>query len=152
MYATNISNRGPIAFGEGFGRAARKARGLGDATSYPTSAIPNPPSLVAAPSAQLVQPPWSTNPLQFVSPQQAIASGLDPTAVYAAWSNRVNSYPSSQAAVNAGIAPATVTELWTGGNPPAAKKNYAPLFLALGGAAVLAFLGQWQKLGSKEAR
>jgi hypothetical protein len=140
--------RGPIAFGtrrpgwDGPVRGA--AAGLGS-YSIPSSATPNPPGLTSGPSPLLVQPPWTSNPLQFASPQSAIAAGLDPTTVNTAWANLVNSYPSSQAAVNGGVAPGTVTELWNGGAQPAPpswwKKN-SLLLIAGVGAAALAFAGK----------
>jgi hypothetical protein len=55
----------------------------------------------------------SQNPLDYISPQAAIASGLDATAVYTAWSKGLAQYPTQQAALNAGIPAGVVTQLWT---------------------------------------
>lgn len=79
---------------------------------------PNAP-LVANTKNPLLGATFSQNPLDYVSPQAAIAAGLDAGAVKTAWAAQVNSFPSVQDAINAGIAPTVVTELWAGGNLPA---------------------------------
>lgn len=145
-YMFHSHHQNPIAFGVSRRRNFRGAlQGLG----ADSSAVPNPPNLTAPPNPQLVQPPTSANPLNYVSPQQAIAQGVDPATANAAWAQLVNSYASVQDAVNAGLAPTVVTDLWTGGAVPAPVpwwKKYAPLLLAGGGAALL-ILG-----GKREAR
>lgn len=150
-YVGNPRRQNPIAFGtrrRGWNGPVRGRGlgGLGNGTSIPSSATPNPPGLTAGPNPLLVQSPISSNPLNFASPQSAIAAGLNPAQVTAAWTALVNSYPSVQTAINAGIAPGVATELWNGGTPPAAPlpwyKKYAVLLLAGGGAALLAFAGK----------
>jgi hypothetical protein len=144
-YVTNPCRRSPIAFGSrrrGYDGPVR-GRGLG-ADPIPSSSSPNPPGLVAGPSPLLVQSPVSANPLDFVSPQSAIAAGLPAAAVNAVWTQKVNSFPSVQTAINAGLAPAVVTEFWNGGPPPVAPpwwKRNLPLLIAGGGAVLLAFAG-----------
>jgi hypothetical protein len=52
------------------------------------------------------------NPTDYVSPQSAIAAGLNPAAVNAAWAQGLAKYPTQQAAIAAGIAPTVITQLW----------------------------------------
>jgi hypothetical protein len=68
----------------------------------------------------------SSDPLDYISPQSAIAAGLEPSAVYAAWSNSLRSQiasgkiKSQQDAIAQGWAPGVVTELWTQASSAAA--------------------------------
>jgi hypothetical protein len=80
---------------------------------------PNPPSQPGVnPAIQqayknlLSQQQASQDPLDYVSPQAAIAAGLDPTMVYAAWSKGLARFPTQNAAINAGIPAGVVTQLW----------------------------------------
>lgn len=147
-YVTNPARRSPIAFGvrrRGYSGPIR-GNGLSGLGDVPSSATPNNPVFNAAPSPQLVQPPTSSYPLDYASPQSAIAAGLDQTKVNTAWTAYVNSFPGVQAAINAGLAPGVVTEYWNGGPGPAAPppwyKKYAVLLIAGGGAVLLALAGK----------
>jgi hypothetical protein len=149
-YVTNPARRSPIAFGvrrRGYSGPVHGNGLSGPADAgVPSSATPNPPNLTSGPSPQLVQSPASSYPLDYVSPQSAIAAGLDPTKVNTAWTAYVNSFPGVQAAINAGLAPGVVTEYWNGGPGPAPPlpwyKKYAVLLLAGGGAVLLALAGK----------
>jgi len=77
-------------------------------------------------------------PLDYISPQAAIAAGLDQTVVYSAWSAAVNQFPNPQAAMDAGVPPGVVTELWNGGPVPAPPDNTKTILLVAG--AIFAFL------------
>lgn len=52
------------------------------------------------------------NPLDYVSPQAAIAAGLNSQVVYDAWAQGLAKYSTQQAAVAAGIPSGVVTQLW----------------------------------------
>jgi hypothetical protein len=130
-----------------FGRSTRRALyGMGDdlspapaedlSTTLDTSTLTTPtasqvyvdPSMINPNSAQGIlvqmqqQATVDQNPTDYVSPQAAIAAGLDPTSVNAAWSTALSRYPTAQAAIAAGIAPAVVTQYYTGpGGTPAAS-------------------------------
>jgi hypothetical protein len=54
----------------------------------------------------------SQNPLDYVSPQAAIAAGLDQGVVMQAWTQALAAFPTPTAAVNAGIPAAVVTQLF----------------------------------------
>jgi hypothetical protein len=54
----------------------------------------------------------SQNPLDYVSPNAAIAAGLDPATVNAAWAKGVARFSTAQDAVNAGINAGVVNSLW----------------------------------------
>jgi hypothetical protein len=163
-YITNPRRQNPISFGSrrrGWDGPVRRGflAGMGDPTAaaaaaasvglpslVPSSAGPDPASLYAPPSPLLVQAPVSSNPLNYVSPQQAIAAGVDPGQATAAWTQYVNSFQSVQQAIQAGVAPTVVTDLWAGGAAPKARiawyKKYAVLLLAGGGAALLMLAGK----------
>jgi hypothetical protein len=91
-------------------------------SSYDTSAIPSVaaapsqpgvnPSMQAAYKNLLTQQQNSQNPLDYVSPQAAIAAGLPAQAVYNAWSAAMARFPSQNAALAAGIPAGVVTQLW----------------------------------------
>jgi len=110
--------------------------------TYVTSAVPNPPGLTSGPNPLNAQAPVSrTNPLDYASPQSAVAAGLDPTVVNAAWAKAINAFPSAAAAVNAGVPAAVVTDMWTGGPGPVPWwKKYPMLTLAGAGALAIAIL------------
>jgi hypothetical protein len=55
----------------------------------------------------------STSPLDYVSPQAAIAAGLNQQTVYNAWAGQMAKYPTMTAAIAAGIPAAIVTQLWS---------------------------------------
>lgn len=65
-------------------------------------------------AAPLTITPPSPDPLGYVSPQAAIAAGLDANTVNAAWTAAVNKYPTAQAAIAAGVPAGVVTSLWKG--------------------------------------
>ena len=54
----------------------------------------------------------STNPLDYTSPQAAIAAGLDANTVMAAWTKSLARFPSPQAAISAGVPAGVVNQLW----------------------------------------
>jgi hypothetical protein len=77
----------------------------------------SPGSLTQGPVPQSLQnlltnmsPP--TDPLSYISPQAAIAAGMDPTTVYNAWAQSMAQFPTQQAALNAGVPAGVVTQLW----------------------------------------
>jgi hypothetical protein len=71
----------------------------------------------------------STDPLDYVSPQAAIAAGLDPNVVYSTWAAKIKQFPTAQAAVAAGVPAGVVTQLYTGpgGKPAISWLDQAPL-------------------------
>ena len=60
----------------------------------------------------------STNPLDYVSPQAAIASGLDPQTCYSAWTKALaqkiasGQIVSQQDAIQQGFPPGLITQMW----------------------------------------
>lgn len=70
------------------------------------------PAVQAAYQNLLTQQQNSQNPLDYVSPQAAIAAGLPSQAVYNAWSAAMAKFPSQQAALNSGVPAGVVTQLW----------------------------------------
>jgi hypothetical protein len=78
----------------------------------PTPLPTNYPPLPAQINANYTAQPMSLDPLNFVSPQAAIAAGADPQKTAAAWTKAVASFPSANAAVAAGIPAGVVTQLW----------------------------------------
>ena len=76
----------------------------------PTGYPPLPAQIKAnyTTNAQLM----TMDPLNFVSPQAAIAAGVDPQKAFTAWTKAVGSFSSQQAAVAAGIPAGVVTSLW----------------------------------------
>lgn len=89
----------------------------------------------------------SQSPLDYTSPQAAIAAGLDPTKVYAAWTASLARFPSPQAAIAAGVPAGVVNQLWQQAHvnaanaaattPPATLFGIPTNMLLLGGAALL---------------
>jgi hypothetical protein len=85
----------------------------------------------------------SQNPLDYTSPQAAIAAGLDPTTVYNAWSKSLARFPSPQAAIAAGVPAGVVNQLWQQSNVAAANAAAASAssfpwgFVAIGAAGLL---------------
>jgi hypothetical protein len=69
----------------------------------------------------------SQSPLDYVSPQAAIAAGLNPTTVYQAWGIGVSKFSSPQAAVNAGIPAGVVNQMWQA-TPVAASSSSGTIF------------------------
>jgi hypothetical protein len=120
----------------------------------------SPGSLTQNPVPQSLQnlltnmsPP--TDPLSYISPQAAIAAGMDPTTVYDAWAAGLARFSTQQDALNAGIPAGVVTQLWGQSRsyvqPPAAPSWFSGTtfgipngVLALGGgtALLLAFAGK----------
>lgn len=136
-----------------------------NAATIPTLAAntpQSPGSLTQGPVPQALQnlltsmtPP--TDPLSFVSPQAAIASGMDPTVVYNAWAQSMARFPTQNAALAAGVPAGVITQLWGQSRnyvqtaaPPASwwsgsTFGVANGTLAIGGAAALllfAFTGK----------
>lgn len=95
----------------------------------------------------------SQNPLDYVSPQSAIAAGIPAANVNAAWSAQMAKYPSTTAAIAAGIPAGVVTQLWAQSRQYAAKAptNWFSqvtggipnswLVLGVGGIFLVAMLG-----------
>jgi hypothetical protein len=93
----------------------------------------------------------SKDPLDYVSPQAAIAAGLPQDAVYAAWTKALARFPSPQAAISAGVPAGVVNQLWQQSNVNAANaaaKSQASsaqlagiLPWAAGGLLLLAVMG-----------
>lgn len=65
----------------------------------------------------------STNPLDYTSPQAAIAAGLDPPTVYTKWMAALAKFPSPQAAISAGVPAGVVNQLWQQSYQNAANKK-----------------------------
>lgn len=105
------------------------------------------PSIQAAYKNLLTTQQPSQNPLDYVSPQAAIAAGLPAQSVYNAWSQALARFPSQQAALNAGVPAGVVTQLWAQSRAavPAASTNTflgVPVtYLLGGGLAILALAG-----------
>jgi hypothetical protein len=85
--------------------------------NIPEGAPPPPTGYPPLPAA--ITPGYTTNaqamtldPLNFVSPQAAIAAGADPTKTFAAWNKAVSTFATPQAAVAAGIPAGVVTSLF----------------------------------------
>jgi hypothetical protein len=89
----------------------------------------------------------STSPLDYTSPQAAIAAGLDPQTVYNAWSAALARFPSPQAAISAGVPAGVVNQLWqsahvTAATTPAPSIGIGTIALVGGGLLFgLALLG-----------
>jgi hypothetical protein len=81
-----------------------------------TPGVQNPsPIAGSASNGRITTVPASTpsnNPLDYTSPQAAIAAGLDATAVMAAWTKSLARFPSPQAAISAGVPAGVVNQLW----------------------------------------
>jgi hypothetical protein len=99
-----------------------------------------------------------TDPLSYVSPQSAIAAGMDPTTVYDAWAQAMAQFPTQNAALAAGIPAGVITQLWGQSRqyvpPPAAPSwwdqttfGISNSVLALGGAGVVLFFAMSGKKG-----
>lgn len=83
----------------------------------------------------------STDPLDYVSPQAAIAAGLPASQVNTSWSTALAKFSTQSAALAAGIAPAVVTQYWAQSRsalPAASSTSSSTLLLIAGGVAVLA--------------
>jgi hypothetical protein len=109
------------------------------------------PSIQAAYKNLLTTQQASQNPLDYVSPQAAIAAGLPAQSVYNAWSAAMARFPTQQAALNAGIPAGVVTQLWAQSRAavPAASTNTflgVPVtYLLGGGLAILVLAGMRKK-------
>jgi hypothetical protein len=68
----------------------------------------------------------STNPLDYTSPQAAIAAGLDPATVYSQWTASLARFASPQAAIAAGVPAGVVNQLWQQSYQNAANAAAAP--------------------------
>ena len=94
----------------------------------------------------------SQSPLDYTSPQAAIAAGLDPQTVYNAWTTALARFSSPQAAITAGVPAGVVNQLWQqahvqAANQPAKFLDQSPLgiknstlLMAGGGIFLLAML------------
>ena len=60
----------------------------------------------------LTQQQNSKDPLDYTSPQAAIAAGIPAQAAYNAWSTSIAKFPTQQAALQAGLPAGVVTQLW----------------------------------------
>jgi hypothetical protein len=127
-------------------RGLRGLRGLGDTIEYPVSVMDtgviwnmplvpdgaqNPsPTTTNGVTPNLTPPVGtpSTDPLDYVSPQQAIAAGLDPGKVYAAWSTSLQKFASPSAAISAGVPAGVVNQLWQ--DSANKKANTPPSFFS----------------------
>lgn len=78
----------------------------------------------------------SQDPLSYVSPQAAVAAGLDSRTVALAWQQALWTYPSPQAAIAAGFPAGVVNQYWTAAPPPAPKKSLLGTLLFAGAALV----------------
>jgi len=67
----------------------------------------------------------SQNPLDYTSPQAAIAAGLPSATVMATWSASLARFPSPQAAISAGIPAGVVNQLWEQSKVNAANASSA---------------------------
>lgn len=96
----------------------------------------------------LTQAQPSNNPLAYVSPQAAIAAGLDAQGTYEAWVQALSQFSTVQDAVNGGIPAGVVTQLWAASRKAQAKgKRLSPqalLALGLAAAIVGAALVPWK--------
>lgn len=90
----------------------------------------------------------SKNPLDYTSPQAAVAAGLNQNTVMATWSASIARFSSPQAAIDAGVPPGVVNQLWQQSQVNAAKQAVKNLASSVGigkvalysGAAVLLLL------------
>jgi hypothetical protein len=94
----------------------------------------------------------SQNPLDYVSPQAAIAAGLNSQTVYNAWSGSLSKFPSPQAAIAAGVPAGVVNQLWQQAHvapPPASSTIFGipttPLLIAGGALLLLPLLGKGRR-------
>jgi hypothetical protein len=127
-----------------------RLRGMGSVYDPPTIPGYQNPSPVAGAASNAgittvnaAQP--STDPLSYVSPQQAVAQGLNPQAVQAAWTAALSKFASPQDAVAAGFPAGVVNQYWVAAPPPAPKQQGIPFWLLLtGGLAIagIAFSGR----------
>src|ERR1700758_1638536 len=91
------------------GQAAMPTQGSGSAAA-------------AAYQSGLTSAQNSQNPLDYVSPQAAIAAGLPTSTVNAAWAKQMAKYPTTTAAIAAGIPAGVVTQLWAQSRTAAAAQ------------------------------
>jgi hypothetical protein len=87
--------------------------------------VPNVPPGPAATaySSVLTSAQASQNPTDYISPQAAIAAGLDPQKVYSAWSGALAKFPTQQAALAAGVPAGVVNQLWTASRSASAPSS-----------------------------
>jgi hypothetical protein len=100
---------------------ANPAQPLPLAPGYPAGqapadvlAMPGQPQgpVMASVAINYTSQPVSGNPLDYASPQAAIAAGLNSQATMQAWTQLLSRYPTQQAAIAAGIPAGVVTQLW----------------------------------------
>jgi hypothetical protein len=115
-------------------------KAVNEATAALTPGTPayqstNSPTL-QIPQSVLTNMQPSQSPLDYVSPQAAIAAGLNPQTVYNAWASGLARFPTQGAALAAGIPAGVVTQLWAQSRsaaPPATSGSFldqAPLGVA----------------------
>jgi hypothetical protein len=99
-----------------------------------------PQGPIATAKSNLVQSQMavvSQNPTDYVSPQSAIAAGLDPVKVNAAWAQALAKYSTQQDAIAAGIAPTVITQYWQASRAyvaaPPKPSLFTPTNLLIGG-------------------
>lgn len=93
----------------------------------------------------------SMDPLDYVSPQAAIAAGVPAQTAYNAWSASMARFPTQQAALAAGVPAGVVTQLWAQSRAAAPSTSFFDgstfgvsnkvLAMGAGGIALLALLG-----------
>jgi len=119
-------------------------RGMGSAYDPPSipAGLQNPSPVAGGASnagitvVNAAQP--STDPLSYVSPQQAVAQGLNPQAVQAAWTAALAKFSSPQDAIAAGFPAGVVNQYWVAPSSPAPKPQGIPLWLLITGALAVA--------------
>jgi len=122
----------------------------GSTPTSPGNQPPSPPATAASILTQMkTQAVLDTNPLDYVSPQAAIAAGVDPNSAYAAWAQALSRYPTQQAAMAAGISPGVITQLWAQSRgyaaAPASAISPNAIFWVGGAAIALAVLTSGKK-------
>lgn len=168
MGAVPMVNAEPRPFPTMLRRRRRGLSGLGDIVTYqgtlnPVLAYPpdsSPAQAItiaqagsggAVPGTAIAAGPLPTapkgtpsqDPLDYVSPQAAIAAGLNAQTVYAAWATGMKQFPSQQAAIQAGVDPTIVAQLFKAPKPPGITLGVPTQYLLYAGIgiALLAILG-----------
>ena len=133
----------------------RGLRGLGlvnDPPTIPVGAQNPTPVWGSATNANITtvdaQQP-SQNPLDYVSPQQAVAQGLNPGKVAGAWSAFLTNFASPQDAIAAGVPAGVVNQYWVASPAPIRPPKGAPFWLIVT-AGVIA-IGAFSMMGRKGA-
>lgn len=110
----------------------------GEEGVYCTATMPPSPVMQAiSNSATVAGGPKSA--LNYVSPQAAIAAGLDPTDVTTQWTQALSVFPTADAAIAAGIPAGVVTQLFVASRQ-FVKKQTPPVWPLLVAAAIGALI------------